>query len=122
MRFLGGLDRFRSTMRLVRLGRPIVRRGACRSPCPTRDGHVERGRGKKGPGKRGEAEKPQRTRWATRKLVKAKTGGVGRAEARIEARTEEKGQAPGEGAGHKRVVTSGRSKAEKEGGNERKWT
>ena len=90
-------------MRLGRLSRPVVRGGACRSPGPTRNIHVERGR----PG-RGVKAKTQETRWAARKEVKAES----RKEGRVEAMVEVKEQAPEGKVGHRERMESGRCNAD----------
>ena len=82
-------------MRLGRFIRPVIRRGACRSPSPTRNGHVERGR-------RGVQAKAQEARWAARKV---ETGS--RKESRINARVEMKEQAPESKVGHRERVEGG---------------
>ena len=89
-------------MRLGRFIRPVVR-GACRSPSPTRNSHVERGK----PGRGGKA-KAQGTRWAARKVVEteARKGG------RMNARVEVKEQAPEGKVGHRERVESGRCNAD----------
>ena len=96
-------------MRLVRFIGPVVGGGACRSPSPTRNGHVERGGPGIGgrPGIGGKA-KTQETRWATRKMVrtKARKGG------RIEAMVEVKEQAPEGKVGHREGLRSGRCNAD----------
>ena len=89
-------------MRLGRFIGPVIR-GACRSPGPTRNSHVERGR----PGREGKAEM-QETRWAARKKGKAGTRKKGRVEAMIEV----KEQAPEGKEGHRGRIGSGRCNAD----------
>ena len=68
-------------MRLGRFIGPVVGGGACRSPSPTRNSHVERGR----PGIGDKAE-TQQTRWATRKMIRTKARKGGRIEAMVEVK------------------------------------
>ena len=104
---LRSFDRIRSAMRLGRFIGPVVRGGACRSPGPTRNSHVERGR----PGRGGKA-KTQKTRWTARKLGEAKSRREGRTETRIEAMVEVKEQAPEDKVGHREGVGSRRFNAD----------
>ena len=101
-------------MRLGRLIRPVVRGRACRSPGPTRNSHVERGR----PG-RGVKAKTQETRWAARKLGDAES----RMEDRMNERAEVKEQAPEGKVGHRERVESGRCNADGwKKGRKKEWS
>ena len=101
-------------MRLGRFIGPVVGGGACRSPGPTRNCHVEGGT----PGRGGKAE-TQETRWAARKLVDTES----KREDRINARAEVKEQAPEGKVGHREGVESGRFNAvEWKKGRKGKWS